>query len=175
MQEIEVKILEVDPQKVAKALAKLGAQKVFDGDIETLFIDTEDGEIHKSRDVLRLRKEGSKTELTYKEVKFGEKSKVAEEHTVEVSDCDETLKILQLAGLSVKQRMNKHRVSYKTADARFDIDTYRGEFSFIPPLMEIEAAEDAIEKYAKQLGYEHKQCLPWSTDELIKHYAAKNA
>jgi predicted adenylyl cyclase CyaB len=173
MQEIEVKILEVDPKRVSEALAKLGAEKVFDGDIETLFIDTENGEIHKRRDVLRLRKEGDKTELTYKEVKIGEKSKVAEEHTVEVSDCETILKILQLAGLSVKQRMDKHRLSYKTGDARFDIDTYRGEFSFIPPFMEIEASEDAIERYAKQLGLESKQCLPWSTDELIKHYQSK--
>ena len=119
---------------------------MFDADIETLFIDTKDGEIHKRRDVLRLRKEGDKAELTYKEVKFGSGAKVAQEHTIEVSDCETTLKILQLAGLSVTQRMDKHRLSYKTADARFDIDTYQGEFGFIPPFMEIEASEDRHRK-----------------------------
>jgi predicted adenylyl cyclase CyaB len=173
MEEVEVKILEINPKQVAEALAKMDAEKVFDGDIETLFIDTKNGEIHKRRDVLRLRREGNKAELTYKEVKFGAGAKVAEEYTIEVSDCETTLKILQLSGLSVTQRMDKHRVSYKTADARFDIDTYQGEFDFIPPFMEIEASEAAIEKYAKQLGYEKKQCLPWSTDELIAHYWPK--
>jgi adenylate cyclase, class 2 len=170
MREVEVKILEINPQQVTQALSKLGAEKVFDGDIQTLFIDTEDSQIHKRRDVLRLRKEGDKAELTYKEVKFGGKSKVADEHTVEVSDLETTVKILQLSGLSVKQRMDKHRISYKTLDARFDIDCYHDEYSFIPPFMEIEASEDTIEKYAKQLGYENKQCLPWSTDELIAYY-----
>jgi adenylate cyclase class IV len=71
--------------------------------------------------------------------------------------------------------MDKHRTSYKTEDARFDIDTYKKDFGFIPPFMEIEASEPAIEKYAKKLGYEKKQCLPWSTDELIAHYSAKKA
>jgi adenylate cyclase, class 2 len=175
MQEVEVKILEVNPQQIAEALAKMGAQKVFDADIQTLFLDTKDGEIHKRRDVLRLRRESDKAELTYKEVKFGSGAKVAEEHTIEVSDCETTLKILQLAGLSVTQRMDKHRLSYKTDDARFDIDSYQGMFSFIPPFMEIEADVDRIEKYAKQLGYQKTDCLPWSTDELINHYTAKKA
>lgn len=175
MEENEVKILEINPKQTKEALAKIGAEKILDSDVETLFIDTKDGEIHKRRDVLRLRREGDKAELTYKEVKFGSGAKVAQEHTVEVSDCEETLKILQLSGLSVTQRMDKHRVSYKTKDARFDIDTYKGEFSFIPPFMEIEASETTIERYAKQLGYEKKQCLPWSTDELIAHYCAKKA
>lgn len=175
MQEVEVKILEINPQKVAQTLAKIGFQKVFDGDILTIFIDTEDGQIHKRRDVLRLRKEGDRAELTYKEVKIDKNAKTAAEHTVEVSDLETAIQILQKAGLSVKQRMNKHRVSYKTQDARFDIDTYKEEFSFIPPFMEIEAPVDIIEKYAKQLGYQKKDCLPWSTDELIAHYTPKRA
>jgi predicted adenylyl cyclase CyaB len=175
MEEVEVKILEINPQHTAEALTRMGATKVFDGDIETLFIDTKDGEIHKRRDVLRLRREGDKSELTYKEVTFQAGAKVAQEHTIEVSDCETTLKILQLSGLSVTQRMDKHRLSYKTADARFDIDTYQGEFGFIPPFMEIEASENTIQKYAKQLGYEKKQCLPWSTDELVAHYWPKKA
>jgi predicted adenylyl cyclase CyaB len=173
MEEVEIKIIEIDPKQVTETLVKMGAQKVFDGDIETLFIDTKNDEIQKRRDVLRLRREGDKAELTYKEVKFGPGAKVAQEHTTEVSDCEEMLKILQLAGLSVTKRMDKHRVSYTMADARFDIDVYRGEFGFIPSFIEIEASEIAIEKYVKQLGYEKKQCLTWSTEQLIEHYRTK--
>jgi adenylate cyclase, class 2 len=173
MQEVEVKILEVNPQKVTEALAKMGAEKVLDDDIQTLFLDTEDNQIRQRRDVLRLRKENNKIELTYKEVKIGKDAKTAEEHTVEVSDLQTTLRILQKVGLTVTQTMDKHRLSYRTYDARFDIDTYKGMFSFIPPFMEIEANVDLIEKYAKQLGYQKKDCRPWSTDELINHYTAK--
>jgi Adenylate cyclase, class 2 (thermophilic) len=175
MEEVEVKILEVDPKQVTAALAKMGAEKVFDSDVATLFLDTKDGLIHKRRDVLRLRKEEDRTELTYKEVKIGKDAKTAQEHTVEVSNIEIAIEILQKVGLNVTQKMNKHRVSYKTDDARFDIDTYKDEFSFIPPFMEIEASVDVIEKYAKQLGYQKKECLPWSTDELIAHYQSKKA
>lgn len=173
MEEVEVKILEINPQQISEVLAKMGAERVFDDKIETLFIDTKDRQIHNRRDVLRLRKEGDKVKLTYKEVEFRSGAKVAKEHTIEVSDCEEMLNILRLAGLSVSERMDKHRVSYKTEDARFDLDTYEGEFSFIPPFMEIEASQSAIAKYAKIFGYKKKQCLTWSTEQLIEHYRTK--
>ncbi len=64
MQEIEVKILEIDRKKIEKTLTDLGAEKIFDGGIQTIFFDFEDGRIVKAKDVLRLRKEEDKVELT---------------------------------------------------------------------------------------------------------------
>jgi adenylate cyclase, class 2 len=174
MKEIEVKILEVNKVKVEKTLANLGAKKVFDGDIETLFFDFEKGTIINQKNVLRLRKEQDKIELTYKKVHFTPKAKTAEEYSVSISNLETMKKILENLGLSIIECMKKHRVSYKLNDARFDFDRYSGKYGFIPEFLEIEAENsDLIYKYAALLGFKEKDCLPWSTTELIRHYSLK--
>ena len=174
MKEVEVKILEVKRKKIEETLSKLGAKKVFDGDIQTLFFDSKDGRIIKAKDVLRLRKEEDKIELTYKKVRFDEAAKKAEEYSVEVSDLEMTEKILQNLGLGIIDDMLKHRVSYKLDTARFDMDRYLGKYDFIPEFLEIEAENvEAIYKYAELLGFKPKDCLPWSTKELIEYYSKK--
>jgi len=171
MQEIEVKILEINRKKVEQTLIGLGAEKVFDGEIQTFFFDFKDGRIVEAKDVLRLRKEQDKIELTYKKVHITQTAKKAEETTVEVSNLETMKKILENLGLSVRESMEKNRVSYKLDHVRFDIDRYFGSYDFIPEFMEIEAESTAsIYKYAELLGFKKEDCLPWSTVELIQHY-----
>jgi predicted adenylyl cyclase CyaB len=173
MKEIEAKILEVDSVKIAKTLIVLGAKKVFDGEVETFFLDFKDGSIIKARDLLRLRREEDKTELTFKKVHQTESAKIAEEYTVEVSDLETAKKILQFLGLNVTESMLKHRTSYTLENARFDFDRYNGDYGFVPEFLEIEAdSVEAVHKYAKLLGFNAKNCLPWSTKDLIEHYAS---
>jgi predicted adenylyl cyclase CyaB len=171
MQEIEAKILEIDRKKIEKTLTDLGAEKIFDGDINTIFFDFEDGRIVKAKDVLRLRKEEDKVELTYKKVRFTQSAKTAEEYSVDVSNLETVKIILENLGLSVRDNMEKHRVSYVIDHVRFDIDRYSGSYAYIPEFMEIEADPDSIQKYAELLGFKKEDCLPWSTVELIKHYS----
>jgi predicted adenylyl cyclase CyaB len=172
MIETEVKILEINRPKIEETLINLGAKKTFDGDIQTIFLDYKNSTITIQGDLLRLRKIAQKTELTYKKVSHTQTVKIAEEYSVEVSGLETMLKILENLGLSVTGNMEKHRVSYKLEKAQFDIDLYGGDFSFIPEFLEIEAENiNQIYKYAKLLGYEPKDCLPWSTEDLIKHYS----
>jgi predicted adenylyl cyclase CyaB len=172
MQETEVKILEVNREKIERTLTGLGSKKVFDGDIETLFFDFNDSRIIKAKDVLRLRKEQDKVELTYKKVHFDQAAKRAEEYTAEVSSLEAVRMILESLGLRVTESMQKHRVSYTLDHVRFDIDRYFGKYGYIPEFMEIEAENTAlIHKYAKLLGFKIEDCLPWSTTELIQHYS----
>jgi len=174
MQEIEVKILEVNREKVEEKLARLGARKIYDDDIQTFFFDFKDGRIVKTKDVLRLRKEQGKTELTYKKVHATQTAKNAEEYSVEVSNIETTQKILEYLGLVATEKMLKHRISYEVDNVRFDIDRYLDNYKFIPEFMEIEAENvDAIYKYAELLGFKPKDCLPWSTEELIRYYKEK--
>jgi predicted adenylyl cyclase CyaB len=124
--------------------------------------------------VLRLRKEKHKAELTYKRILGNQEVKVAEEYTVEVSDLERMKKILEHLGLSVVESMQKHRVSYALDWLHFDIDKYTGDYGYIPELLEIEAENiDLIHKYAEILGFKAKDCLPWSTNDLIHHYSFK--
>lgn len=174
MKEIEAKILEIDRNKVEEKLTILGAKKIFDGDVQTFFFDFKDGSIIKAKDVFRLRKEQNLTELTYKKVQFTQTAKVAEEYSVEVSNFEIMKKILENLGLRITEKMEKHRTSYTLDEARFDIDSYCGDYRYIPDFLEIEAKNiDSIRQYAELLGFKAKDCLPWSTNELIQYYSSK--
>jgi adenylate cyclase class 2 len=171
MKELEVKILEINRRQIQEKLGQMGAEKIFEGEIRTVFFDFEDDRIIKANDVLRLRKQADKIDLTYKKVKVGKVAKSAEEFTVQVSSMEDTEKILGNLGLRVIDDMQKNRVSYKLDRARFDMDCYFGKYGFIPELMEIEAENiEEIHRYAGFLGYKPKDCLPWSTKELIEYY-----
>jgi len=64
MDEIEVKIIEINRKQTEKILLSLGAKRVSDRDIETLFYDFKDGSIRKARSLIRLRKDGRRSILT---------------------------------------------------------------------------------------------------------------
>ena len=112
MIETEVKILEINRAKIEEALINLGAKKTFDGKIQTMFLDYKDSAITRQGDLLRLRKNTQKTELTYKKVTHAQTVKIAEEYSVEVSDLETMLIILGNLGLNVTGNMEKHRLSY---------------------------------------------------------------
>ncbi len=172
MKEIEVKILNVNRRKIIETLSHLRAKKIFDGMIETFFFDFEDGSIAKARNVMRLRREEEKVVLTFKRILGNESAKVAEEYEVEVSNMENMKKILESLGLSITESMQKHRISYKFENVRFDVDKYEGEYDYIPELLEIEATDiKAIHEYARYLGFSINDCLPWSTQELVDYYS----
>ncbi len=174
MKETEVKILEINRAKIEKTLTGLNAKKIFNGNIQTLFFDFKDRSMSKQGKLLRLRKNAQKTELTYKKVKHTKIVKIAEEYSVEISNMETMAQILQNLGLSVTEKMEKYRLSYKIDNAQFDIDHYTGNYAFVPEFLEIEAENiDQIHKYARLLGFNPKDCLPWSTEELIQHYSSK--
>jgi adenylate cyclase, class 2 len=174
MKEVEAKILEVNKNQVEASLVSLGAKKIFDGKIETFFFDFKDGIIIKAKNLLRLRKEENKIELTFKKLNVTKAAKVAEEYSVEVSDLETMKKILAFLGLSETEIMRKHRVNYTLDHARFDMDKYEGKYSYIPEFLEIETENaESIHKYSELLGFRGKDCLPWSTQDLINFYSSK--
>jgi len=176
MKEVEAKILEVNNNQIEASLARLGAKRVFDGEIETFFFDFKEGTIVKAKNLLRLRREEDRIELTYKKVHETRVAKVADEYSVRVSDIETMKNILEFLGLSVTESMRKHRVSYSLDRGRFDMDRYEGKYSYIPEFLEIEAeSAESIHKYAVLLGFSTKDCLPWSTQDLINYYPSKRS
>jgi adenylate cyclase, class 2 len=174
MKEIEVKILNIDKKKIAETISRLGAEKVFDDEIKTTFFDFTDARLQKAKNVLRIRQAGQKSLLTFKSILSKESVKKAEEYEVGVSDLQTMKKILESLGLSEKGSIQKHRTSYRIDKVQFDIDAHENELSFVPPYLEIEAENiDLIYKYAALLGYSVKDCLPWSTDDVINYYSTK--
>jgi len=176
MEEIEVKILNVNGRQVERKLIGLGAKKVFDGEIETFFFDFKSHSIVKAGNLIRLRREGDRTVLTFKKFLGNEDVKAAEEYEVVVSDMEKMKRILEFLGLSITSSMQKNRVSYRLGDVHFDLDRYEGEHAYIPEFLEIEAEnKGTIYKYAELLGFGAKDCLPWSTEDLVNYYSRKTS
>jgi len=175
MKEVEVKIIGIDRGKVEARLRSLGASKIFEGDQETVFFDFPDNHIINAKSLLRLRKIGEKTTLTFKKYVQNETAKVRDEYELYVSGFEPMRLILESLGLLAIQRMEKHRISYALkGGARVDLDKYTGEFSDIPDLMEIEGEDiSSIYSHAKLLGFEPEDCKSWTTFDLIDYYSGK--
>ncbi|MCB9359209.1 CYTH domain-containing protein [Candidatus Woesearchaeota archaeon] len=167
MEEVEVKILDIDKKKIERKLLELGAEKVFEGKVDAVYFD--DGSLGKGK-TLRLRKLGDKVQLTYKEnISRTIVKRVKEEETY-LDDFDEALREFKALGFKMKRRIKKTRITYKLKDAKkvvtFEID----KFSSIPYFLEIESEEKLIFKYAKLLGFKRSQLKPWTGKDVFKHY-----
>jgi adenylate cyclase class 2 len=167
MNEVELKILEVNVDAVVKKLLSIGAKKIFEGDIQARYFDFPDGKLRNAGSVLRLE-----FELAFKKKSSDDESVKSQDETETiVSDIEAMKKILLNLGLIEKIGLNKHRVSYSLGKVHFEFDTFPG----IPTFLEIEAhsikeAKDWVEK----LGFSIKDAKPWSGKEVLKHYGKEN-
>jgi len=172
MKETEIKILNINKNKITQTLSNLGAKKIFDDEVTTIFFDFSDSRIANAKNLLRLRQAGPTSTLTYKKIITKESVKEAEEYEVQISSIETTKKILESLELVETYNLQKHRTSYKITNVRFDIDTFTGNLNYIPTFLEIESEKtEQIYKYAELLGFSPKDCLPWSTEEVINHYS----
>jgi len=173
MEEIEVKILDINVSDIILKLEKLGAKKVFDGELYALYFDDENDTLKKNHEVLRLRKEGNIAVLCKKKIISKKEAKIAHEEE-EIVDFDTKYNELIAQGYTPKFTLKKHRESYKLKDTKIEIDTFKGKYSFVPPFLEVEAPNmNKLEKTVKKLGYTMKQTKPWSGKDVIKHYQNK--
>jgi adenylate cyclase class 2 len=172
MNEVEVKILEIDATSVEKKLKALGAKKVFDGQLTWTAFDFPDRRLSGGEVLLRLRKEGDKTFLTLKRLLNRDAAKVSDETQITVDDYENMKKILLNLGLVEKKGypLSKKRVSYVLNDMHFEIDT----FPEFPTYLEIESTDTAsIKEYVKKLGYSEADAKPWGAREVFAHYRSK--
>lgn len=175
MKEVEVKIIGIDREVVEAKLRSLGASKTFEGDEDTVFFDFPGNPITGAKNLLRLRKIGDKTVLTFKKFVKNETAKVRDEYEVLVSGFEPMRLILESLGLFAIVRMEKHRTSYALkSGVRVDLDKYGGEFSHIPDLMEIEGEDvNTVRSHVKLLGFQPEDCKSWTTFDLVDYYSKK--
>ena len=166
MKEIEVKIFNINKKELEKKLISLGAKKIFEKELDALLFESKGKKLNKT---IRLRKEGKKVFFTTKSHVKSKRTKIREEYEIEVSDFEETKKILESLNFSPKLRLVKIRTSYKLGNTHFEFDKYKGKHNFIPEFLEIESpSEEKIYKYAKLLGFKEKDCKPWSIFDIIE-------
>ncbi|MEM7656117.1 MAG: class IV adenylate cyclase [Bacteroidota bacterium] len=171
MQELEVKILEVNQSQLTQQLLDLGAHKSFAGELRAVFYDFEDRRISQQGQLLRLRQEGEAIRLTHKSPISTERVKNMEEWETGVADWEATQTILAKLGLSPTKETHKIRTQYDWNGVHIVFDEYKGELAAIPVFIEIEApTEEALFQTVEALGYQRSDCLSWNTYDLAKHY-----
>jgi len=172
MEEIEVKILDVDRKKCEKILLKLGAKKVFEGKMIALRFDDINNNLRNNHKTLRLRTEGKDNVLCVKELISEKGFKRMNEIETKISDFKNTLIILEKLGFKSSGKITKRRISYKLNSTKFEFDKHLNNYSFIPEFLEIESNNTkSIEKYAKVLGYKKEDMKPWGFRKVVKKYS----
>lgn len=171
MKEIEVKILDVNREKIVKKLLKFGAEKILDETLLTKHFDTKENKLKNSKRMLRLRKAGNKKYMTLKIGNDISKAKVCEEIETEIEDFELMQKIIEGLEYEVKWMTKKKRISYKIENVKFEFDKYLEDYNFIPEFLEIEASSvEEIYDWAKKLDFRKEDCKPWNFKKTVKYY-----
>ena len=167
MEEIEVKILEINKEEIIQKLINLGATKFAEEKQKSYFFDFPDCRLKNQKRSLRLRSFGNKNFVTSKKAVSDDGVKIEEEIEVDVSDMLETKKLFLAIGLEKKDSVECTRTKYKIDDVLFEIDEYPG----VPVFMEIEApSKEIVEKWVKKLGIDETKLRAWGGRELFAHY-----
>jgi adenylate cyclase, class 2 len=164
--EYETKVLDINVSEIEEKLQKLGAavlkpetlmrRRVFD-------VQAHSGNTGKR---FRLRQQGDKTTLTYKE-RWGKEIGATKELETEIGDFDVMAELLQkLERQTMVYQENKRKV-FSRNDVEFCIDTR----PMIPTYMEIEApSKEQVEEALKLLQLEWKDVGDmWMIELYEKH------
>jgi len=172
MNEVELKILEINRPEIEKKLIELGAKKVFDDIIDALIIDFEDNKISNNKSLLRLRKEGNLNVLTFKsDCKDYETIRSSNELEVTFSEFETMKLIFEKLGFKISDKLKKHRISYKLGNVKFEFDNYLDEYDYVPEFLEIESNnEKDVYKHVELLGFSKEDCSSYNGLQVIKYY-----
>lgn len=168
MYEIETKVLEVDPAKVAQGLQKLGAEKVQDTKLVVDWYGPK-GLTHNGDDpwFLRVRSySDGKSEVTWKgkSDKLGA-SRQHQEINFLITDAEQMGELLLALDFELYAHQEKFRTSWKYKNWRFDLDKYPN----MPEYLEIEGdSELHIQEALKMLNLQNHKTSSEGERKLIQ-------
>jgi adenylate cyclase class 2 len=157
MSEIEIKVLGVDVDEVKRKVLSLGGVLVKNENQENHIynLPSECGDVFgyvRIRSVHSLLDDSRRIILGVKKIISQEKSRVMEEHEMEVEDLDECIGFLKTMCIKHYRTENKYRESYKFNDTLIEFDTW-DKSVFPHPYIEIESKyEGKIFETLKLLG-----------------------
>lgn len=159
--EIEAKWLNIDHNEIREKLRACGAELVQPERLMTRKVfDYEDKRLEKIGGWVRVRNEGDKTTMSYKQLNdrtlHGTK-----EVTVIVDDFDKACGFLESIGLMFNSYQETRRESWKIGDTEIELDTW----PWIPSFLEIEApSEDELKVTAQKLELDYADALHGSVE-----------
>lgn len=172
MQEVELKILGVDPPELGKKLSACGAEKIGTFLVHEKAFDYPDARIRSGNNLLRLRRVGDRNELVFKdETRQVNDFKIGEETEIIVNDFVAVELILTKLGLLPYRDRQKIRTTYRSNDLEFEID----EYPHIPPYLEIEGDPDAIRAAIPALDFSMDDTTDMTATQVLKHYGVNSS
>ncbi len=169
MDEIEIKILEIDKDRIIKRIKSLGGRLIEEGVMRSFIFDTEKKELKHSGKLLRLRDLNNKKTITYKKAKEQGTIKVRKEIETEIADIQNMKDILEGIGMVQVAEDLRYRTSFKLKDSRIEIDEYKD----IPVYLEIESPDkQELQEIVRMLGYSMKDTTSETYNEVRKRYGS---
>lgn len=164
--EIEAKFIEI-PADFRDRLKSVGAVCVKEERVmRRRNFDTPDRQLLKKNGWIRVRDEGGKITLSYKQLQDRTITGTQEVNVV-VNDFDATCHFLEAAGFASYTYQETKRESWKLGDTEIEIDTW----PWIPSYIEIEAAsEDILWAVVEKLGLPKAHALFGSVEIVYQYY-----
>ncbi|MGV9001512.1 MAG: class IV adenylate cyclase [Candidatus Saccharimonadaceae bacterium] len=159
--EIEAKWLTIDHEKMRALLKANGAELIQPERLMTRKVyDYDDHRLEQKGGWVRVRNEGDKITLSYKQLNdrtlHGTK-----EVNVTVDDFDKTCSFLELIGLKSYAFQETKRESWELDGTEIELDTW----PWIPTFIEIEAkTEEKLKEVASKLGLNFSDALHGSVE-----------
>ncbi|MEO8863115.1 MAG: class IV adenylate cyclase, partial [Candidatus Saccharimonadales bacterium] len=146
--EIEAKFLDIDTDSLRQKLQSLNARLINpEREMKRRVFDFEDGRLKKVNGWVRVRDEGDKVTLSYKQLN-DRTITGTKEVNVTVSSFDDTCDFLDCIGLKSKSFQVTKRESWVLNGVEIEIDTW----PWIPQFVELEGkSEDAVKQVASLL------------------------
>ena len=160
--EIEAQFLDINKDEIRKKLEAIGA-KLVKPEVLMRRVVFYTGE----HSFARVRDEGGKIVMTYKNVSDDTSILGTKEVNVEVLDYDDAILFMKGCGLRQKADQESYRETWTYGNAEICIDTW----PWIPTFIEIEApSEDEVWDTAKKLGLDKSKAKFGSVDTTYQHY-----
>ncbi len=152
--EFEAKFTDIDFESIRRHLKKIGAKQIQK--MRTMKRAIIDNPTMKQKNAfLRVRDEGDKITLTYKQ--FNDLSvDGAKEHEIVVSNFQSTIDLLRAAGLPHRSFQESKRETWRLDDTEIVLD----QWPWLNPYIEIEGnSEASVRSLSEQLGFEWKDAI----------------
>jgi adenylate cyclase class 2 len=165
--EIEAKFLDIDPESIRTALARLGARQEHPEILmkRTVF-DYPDGRLEKIGGWIRVRDEGKNITFTYKQLN-NRTLHGTKEITTFIDDFDKTCKILEAIGLAKRSYQETKREKWLLGESEITIDTW----PWIPTFVEIESpTEEELREIALKLDLDWQYVMHGSVETAYQKY-----
>lgn len=159
--EYEIRILEIDKEKIIKKLEELGAKRQGEFNQKRYVYDLRPAEEDKW---IRLRTNGKDTTLTYKNIEE-ETLDGTKEIEIKVDDFNLANEFLNKLGFIARNYQENNRIQYILDDVEIDIDTWPK----IPTYLEIEGKnEKQVNDMIKKLNLENSKITFLNCNSIYK-------